>query len=59
VCCAQYCNIVARLAENANDTIWIQNYHLLVLPSFLRKKLPHAKIGFFIHTVRCDVSASI
>ncbi len=32
------------------DTIWIQDYHLLLLPGMLRKLLPMAKIGFFLHT---------
>lgn len=31
------------------DSIWIHDYHLLLLPSILRKKLPHAEIGFFMH----------
>lgn len=45
-----YSNVVARVAESQHDSIWIQNYHLLLMPSFLRKKLPRAKIGIFIHT---------
>ncbi|KAI8910398.1 glycosyltransferase family 20-domain-containing protein [Gorgonomyces haynaldii] len=32
------------------DIIWIQDYHLLLLPAMLRKRLPSAKIGFFLHT---------
>ncbi len=28
----------------------IHNYHMLLVPGFLRKKLPKAKIGLFIHT---------
>ncbi|KAI3322003.1 glycosyltransferase family 20 protein [Xylariaceae sp. AK1471] len=31
------------------DTIWIHDYHLLLLPSMIRKKLPEAKIGLFLH----------
>ncbi|KAL2757311.1 glycosyltransferase family 20 protein [Sodiomyces alcalophilus JCM 7366] len=31
------------------DVIWIHDYHLLLVPSMLRKKLPDAKIGFFLH----------
>ncbi|AEO70645.1 4ab12f4a-13cb-43a8-8a5a-364357aaf0f8 [Thermothielavioides terrestris] len=31
------------------DVIWIHDYHLLLLPAMLRKKLPDAKIGFFLH----------
>jgi len=31
------------------DTIWIHDYHLLLLPELLRQRLPSAKIGFFLH----------
>ncbi|KAI9038538.1 trehalose-6-phosphate synthase [Aspergillus affinis] len=31
------------------DTIWVQDYHLLLLPSMLREMLPNAEIGFFMH----------
>lgn len=31
------------------DVIWIHDYHLLLLPGMIRKKLPDAKIGFFLH----------
>ncbi|EME39235.1 glycosyltransferase family 20 protein [Dothistroma septosporum NZE10] len=32
------------------DTIWVHDYHLLLVPSMVREKLPDAKIGFFLHT---------
>lgn len=31
------------------DIIWIHDYHLLLVPQMVRKKLPDAKIGFFLH----------
>lgn len=31
------------------DIIWIHDYHLMLLPSMLRKLLPDAIIGFFLH----------
>ncbi|KAJ3328575.1 threalose-6-phosphate phosphatase [Blyttiomyces sp. JEL0837] len=37
-------------AYNPGDSIWIHDYHLLLLPSILRKLLPKAEIGFFLHT---------
>lgn len=40
-----YANVVARVCETPNATLWVHNYHLLLVPSFLRKKLPRAKIG--------------
>ncbi|CAG8644408.1 15036_t:CDS:2 [Acaulospora morrowiae] len=36
------------------DLIWVQDYHLMLLPSMLRGRLgeskPNIKIGFFLHT---------
>lgn len=31
------------------DTVWVHDYHLMLLPKFLRELKPHAKIGFFLH----------
>lgn len=31
------------------DIIWIHDYHLLLLPSMIRQRLPNAHIGFFLH----------
>ena len=31
------------------DIIWIHDYHLLLVPSMVRSKLPDAQIGFFLH----------
>lgn len=31
------------------DIIWVHDYHLLLLPGLLRKHLPEAAIGFFLH----------
>lgn len=40
-----------RIAQNykRGDVVWIHDYHLLLVPSMLRKLLPEAKIGFFLH----------
>lgn len=32
------------------DVIWVHDYHLLLAPQMIRKELPDAKIGFFLHT---------
>lgn len=32
------------------DLIWVQDFHLMLLPSLLRNRLPDATIGFFLHT---------
>lgn len=31
------------------DIIWIHDYHLLLVPGMIRKKIPDAQIGFFLH----------
>ncbi|MBI3818699.1 MAG: bifunctional alpha,alpha-trehalose-phosphate synthase (UDP-forming)/trehalose-phosphatase [Planctomycetes bacterium] len=43
-----FADVVASKA-NESDLIWIHDYHLLLLPSLLRKRLPSARIGFFLH----------
>ncbi|GMM56986.1 hypothetical protein DAKH74_036020 [Maudiozyma humilis] len=34
---------------NDGDTIWVNDYHLMLVPRLVRDKLPQAKIGFFLH----------
>lgn len=31
---------------NKNDTIWVHDYQLMILPNLLRKENPHLSIGF-------------
>jgi len=31
------------------DTIWIHDYHLMLLPGMIREALPNVTIGFFLH----------
>ena len=43
-----FANAVAEVAEDG-DTIWIHDYHLMLLPKLIRERLPKATIGFFLH----------
>jgi trehalose 6-phosphate synthase/phosphatase len=43
-----YCKAVLEVAK-AGDIIWVHDYHLMLLPSLLRKNIPQATIGFFLH----------
>ncbi|CCK71387.1 trehalose 6-phosphate synthase/phosphatase complex subunit KNAG_0G03290 [Huiozyma naganishii CBS 8797] len=43
-----FANKIAQVYKEG-DTIWIHDYHLLLVPQMVRKLLPHAKIGFFLH----------
>ncbi|GAA5817194.1 hypothetical protein MFLAVUS_010737 [Mucor flavus] len=31
------------------DIIWVNDYHLLLVPGMIREKIPNAVIGFFLH----------
>ncbi len=31
------------------DTVWIHDFHLMLLPAMLRKRIPDLSIGFFLH----------
>ncbi|GAB2953190.1 bifunctional alpha,alpha-trehalose-phosphate synthase (UDP-forming)/trehalose-phosphatase [Hymenobacter coalescens] len=44
----KFCDAVVRLA-GPEDTIWVHDYQLLLLPGMLRELLPDATIGFFLH----------
>jgi len=52
---AVYRDVNRRFAEAAADvvepggTVWVQDYHLHLVPGFLRAIRPDVKIGFFLH----------
>jgi trehalose 6-phosphate synthase/phosphatase len=40
---------IVKVAD-PGDTVWIHDYHLMLLPKLLREKIPDLSIGFFLHT---------
>jgi len=44
----KFSDVVVEQYQEEN-MIWIHDYHLMVLPSQLRRRLSGAKIGFFLH----------
>lgn len=46
--CQAFADVIVKNWKRG-DTIWIHDYHLLLVPQMVRKKLPDAKIGFFLH----------
>ncbi|MCC3159754.1 bifunctional alpha,alpha-trehalose-phosphate synthase (UDP-forming)/trehalose-phosphatase [Hymenobacter sp. 15J16-1T3B] len=44
----KFCQSVLALA-GPDDTIWVHDYQLLLLPEMLRRARPQATIGFFLH----------
>ncbi len=43
-----FCEAICEIAR-PDDIVWIQDYHLMLLPALLRKRLPDQSIGFFLH----------
>jgi trehalose 6-phosphate synthase/phosphatase len=44
-----FANKVLEIA-GPEDTVWVHDYHLMLLPSLLRRKQSEIAIGFFLHT---------
>ncbi len=44
----RFCREILTIAK-PDDTIWIHDFQLFLLPSMLREHLPGIKIGFFLH----------
>ena len=40
---------VLRRYLRPNDTVWIQDYHLMPLAEMIRREFPDVSIGFFLH----------
>ncbi len=36
-------------AWQPGDVIWVHDFHLILVPTLLRQRLPQARIGFFLH----------
>ncbi len=36
-------------AMGPNETVWVQDYHLMLVPEYIRRERPGARIGFFYH----------
>lgn len=43
-----FCDTVLAVAR-PGDTIWVQDYQLMLLPAMLRERLPDVRIGWFLH----------
>jgi trehalose-6-phosphate synthase len=45
----RFARAIARLAA-PGATVWVQDFHLMLLPGLLRTLRPDLKLGFFLHT---------
>ncbi|KAK8936144.1 putative alpha,alpha-trehalose-phosphate synthase [UDP-forming] 9 [Platanthera zijinensis] len=41
---------VIEAINSHDDYVWVHDYHLMLLPTFLRKKMNQVKLGFFLHS---------
>ncbi|XP_042488876.1 alpha,alpha-trehalose-phosphate synthase [UDP-forming] 5-like [Macadamia integrifolia] len=41
---------VMEVISPDDDFVWVHDYHLMVLPTFLRKRSNRVKLGFFLHS---------
>ncbi|TKY69846.1 alpha,alpha-trehalose-phosphate synthase of UDP-forming 8 [Spatholobus suberectus] len=41
---------VMEIINPDDDFVWVHDYHLMVLPTFLRKQYNRVKLGFFLHS---------
>ncbi|CAL9047020.1 probable alpha,alpha-trehalose-phosphate synthase [UDP-forming] 9 [Musa acuminata AAA Group] len=46
----KFADKVLEVINSDDDYVWIHDYHLMLLPTFLRKRLNRIKIGFFLHS---------
>ncbi|KAG2181869.1 hypothetical protein INT44_008685 [Umbelopsis vinacea] len=44
----RFADTIAEMYQ-PGDTIWVNDYHLMLLPQLLRQRIPDAIIGFFLH----------
>lgn len=43
-----FCDVASKVIKKG-DIVWVQDYHLMLLPGMLRKKFPNLCIGYFHH----------
>lgn len=41
---------VMEVINPEDDYVWVHDYHLMILPTFLRKRFYRVKLGFFLHS---------
>ncbi|XWS68973.1 hypothetical protein CRYUN_Cryun04dG0139700 [Craigia yunnanensis] len=41
---------VMEVINPDDDYVWVHDYHLMILPTFLRKRFHRIKLGFFLHS---------
>ena len=50
VCMQMFSDKLVEVISMDDDFVWIHDYHLLVLPSLLRKRFHRLRCGLFLHS---------
>ncbi|KAH7444340.1 hypothetical protein KP509_02G074400 [Ceratopteris richardii] len=45
-----FANTVTEVINSEEDYVWVHDYHLMALPTFIRRRFFKVKLGFFLHT---------
>ncbi|WOL06609.1 alpha,alpha-trehalose-phosphate synthase [Canna indica] len=45
-----FADMILEVINPDDDYVWVHDYHLMVLPTFLRKRFNRVKLGFFLHS---------
>ncbi|KAJ8750664.1 hypothetical protein K2173_015845 [Erythroxylum novogranatense] len=46
----KFADKVVEVLNPDEDSVWVHDYHLMILPTFLRRRYPRVKLGFFLHS---------
>ncbi|KAL9243158.1 hypothetical protein vseg_017082 [Gypsophila vaccaria] len=46
----KFADKVVEILNPEDDLVWVHDYHLMLLPTFLRRRYYRVKLGFFLHT---------
>lgn len=45
----QFADVIVQCFHEG-DLVWVHGFHLMLLPSYLTRRIPMAKVGLFLHT---------
>lgn len=46
----KFADKVVEVLNPEDDLVWVHDYHLMLLPTFLRRRFYRVKLGFFLHS---------
>ncbi|KAH9611762.1 hypothetical protein KSS87_009026 [Heliosperma pusillum] len=46
----KFADKVVEILNPEDDLVWVHDYHLMLLPTFLRRRFYRVKLGFFLHS---------